>query len=148
MKEEFDPYEIYRSEQSLEQISPLLWRPQKLFDWKYGIVVRVNGSTAMRLYGDYFHWLTYTYMVKKRDKKGGMDFSLDSDSKVHLYSCDDSSFGIWLPVDLYSNFSNTWSKLLGFLADPDLNFMKEGLDGDLLVDFCMTELKGVGVDYN
>ena len=114
MRPDIDLYR-YGEEQNLEVISPLLWNPRRFSDWEYGIVVRVNGSTAMRLYGDYFHWLTYTYMAKRRDKKGRPDFSLDSDSKVHLYSCDDSSFGIWLPVDSYSNFSDTWSKLLGFV---------------------------------
>lgn len=144
----FNQFDVYAM--SEEEVRPLLWKPQMLELWQYGILTECNIETANRwLYGHPFNWLTFTFFLKGAKRIKGRtepDLSKPSNASLHLHSLDDGSVTAFLEEMSYVEFYPTWEKILQFMRDMD--FVTQTLDAELLMDFCSHNLKVRKFDFN
>ena len=136
-------YDVYKM--NLEDISKIIWRPIKVSDIEYAILIKVDEQTKCHLYNDWFHYLTIKWWTVPKNKE--YDYQGLYQGSIVIHSCDDASYTAWFSARSYNAFLETWGQILGYITHPD-NDLTLGINGLKFLEFCTTHLDCFDTDLN
>ena len=145
-KKDWNPYDVYKS--SIEDTSKLLWMTYILSPYKseVGMLVKVDDSTASFLSGYYYNWLTLMYLVPIHKNKAQREEP--GVYKLQLHGIDDTNMSAWIDKAPLSEIIKMWDKIEQFILDPELGQLEDGVNGELLLEYCQQVFPVEYLDYN